>query len=65
MVAAMEVPHDKTSSYGVIDPAEDRGNLVAAKGLVEKPKPRGRTLEPWRSSGGTSCRPESWSHSAR
>ena len=39
MVAAMEVPHDKTSSYGVIDPAEDRGNLVAAKGLVEKPKP--------------------------
>ena len=39
MVAAMEVPHDRTSSYGVIDPAEDHGMLVAAKGLVEKPKP--------------------------
>lgn len=39
MVAAMEVPHERTSSYGVIDPAEDHGTLVSAKGLVEKPKP--------------------------
>ncbi|MEM7210434.1 MAG: UTP--glucose-1-phosphate uridylyltransferase GalU [Pseudomonadota bacterium] len=39
MVAAMEVPHDRTSSYGVIDPSEDHGQLVSAKGLVEKPKP--------------------------
>lgn len=39
MVAAMEVPHERTSSYGVIDPSEDQGTLVAAKGLVEKPKP--------------------------
>lgn len=39
MVAAMEVPHDRTSSYGVIDPAGEDGNLIAAKGLVEKPKP--------------------------
>ena len=39
MVAAMEVPHERTSSYGVIDPAEDHGKLVSAKGLVEKPKP--------------------------
>lgn len=39
MVAAMEVPHERTSSYGVIDPAEDHGTLVAARGLVEKPKP--------------------------
>ena len=40
MVAAMEVPHDRTSSYGVIDPSEDHGTLVAAQGLVEKPKPQ-------------------------
>ena len=39
MVAAMEVPPEKTSSYGVIDPSEDMGKLVAAKGLVEKPSP--------------------------
>ena len=39
MVAAMEVPHERTSSYGVIDPAEDLGTLVSARGLVEKPKP--------------------------
>ncbi len=39
MVAAMEVPPEKTASYGVIDIAEDHGSLVRAKGLVEKPKP--------------------------
>ena len=39
MVAAMEVPHERTSSYGVIDPAQDHGTLVSAKGLVEKPRP--------------------------
>ncbi|MEM7744324.1 MAG: UTP--glucose-1-phosphate uridylyltransferase GalU [Pseudomonadota bacterium] len=39
MVAAMEVPHEKTKSYGVIDPAEERGNLIRARGLVEKPDP--------------------------
>jgi UTP--glucose-1-phosphate uridylyltransferase len=39
MVAAMEVAPERTSSYGVIDVAEDEGNLVRAKGLVEKPAP--------------------------
>lgn len=38
MVAAMEVPNDKVSSYGVLDVAEDRGAIVKAKGMVEKPK---------------------------
>lgn len=38
MVAAMEVPHEKTSSYGVLDVKEDLGNLVSVKGMVEKPK---------------------------
>lgn len=39
MVAAMEVAPERISSYGVIDPSEDMGALVMAKGLVEKPKP--------------------------
>ncbi len=39
MVAAMEVPLEKTASYGVLDIAEDEGRLVRAAGLVEKPKP--------------------------
>ncbi|MCF2906091.1 UTP--glucose-1-phosphate uridylyltransferase GalU [Octadecabacter sp. CECT 8868] len=39
MVAAMEVPADKASSYGVIDIKEDFGSMVSVKGLVEKPKP--------------------------
>ena len=37
MVAAMEVPEEKASSYGVIDIKEDLGSMVAVKGLVEKP----------------------------
>jgi len=39
MVAAMEVPPEKASSYGVLDVAEDMGALVRVKGMVEKPKP--------------------------
>ena len=39
MVAAMEVPADKASSYGVIDIKEDSGSMVSVKGLVEKPAP--------------------------
>ncbi len=39
MVAAMEVPTEKTSAYGVLDVAEDMGKVVTAKGMVEKPKP--------------------------
>jgi UTP--glucose-1-phosphate uridylyltransferase len=38
MVAAMEVPPAKASSYGVLDISEDMGAIVRAKGMVEKPK---------------------------
>jgi UTP--glucose-1-phosphate uridylyltransferase len=38
MVAAMEVAPEKTSSYGVLDVADDMGSIVAVKGMVEKPK---------------------------
>lgn len=37
MVAAMEVPQDKASSYGVLDIKEDMGGMVSVKGMVEKP----------------------------
>jgi len=39
MVATMEVPDDKTSSYGILDVKEDMGSVVSVKGMVEKPKP--------------------------
>ena len=38
MVAAMEVPPEKASSYGVLDVKEDMGSIVSVKGMVEKPK---------------------------
>lgn len=38
MVAAMEVPPEKASSYGVLDIGNDMGSIVQAKGMVEKPK---------------------------
>ena len=38
MVAAMEVPVNKISSYGVLDVAEDMGSILQVKGMVEKPK---------------------------
>jgi UTP--glucose-1-phosphate uridylyltransferase len=38
MVAAMEVPPEKASSYGVLDIDEDMGAIVHVKGMVEKPK---------------------------
>ena len=38
MVAAMEVPADRVSSYGILDVKEDRGSLVQAAGMVEKPE---------------------------
>ncbi|MEM1362292.1 MAG: UTP--glucose-1-phosphate uridylyltransferase GalU [Pseudomonadota bacterium] len=37
VVAAMEVPMDKVSSYGVLDIEEDMGSIVRVKGMVEKP----------------------------
>lgn len=39
MVAAMEVPPEKASAYGVLDVKDDRGSLVSVKGMVEKPAP--------------------------
>ncbi len=38
MVAAMEVPPEKASSYGILDIKEDMGQLVSVKGMIEKPK---------------------------
>ncbi|WP_373049693.1 UTP--glucose-1-phosphate uridylyltransferase GalU [Thalassovita aquimarina] len=39
MVAAMEVPPEKASAYGVLDVQEDMGSVVSVKGMVEKPAP--------------------------
>lgn len=38
IVAAMEVPQEKASAYGVLDIDRDMGSLVSVKGMVEKPK---------------------------
>lgn len=37
IVAAMEVPPERASSYGVLDIKNDMGQLVEAQGMVEKP----------------------------
>ena len=37
MVAAMEVPKEKASSYGILDIAEESGPLVKVNEMVEKP----------------------------
>ena len=39
VVAVVEVPREQTSRYGVLDIVEDKGSLVRAKGVVEKPAP--------------------------
>lgn len=39
MVAAMEVPPERASAYGVLDIKEDLGNMVSTKGMIEKPTP--------------------------
>ncbi len=39
MVAAMEVPREKASAYGVLDVQDDMGALVSVNGMVEKPEP--------------------------
>ena len=39
MVAAMEVPTEKTSSYGILDVNGNVGSVTRAKGMIEKPKP--------------------------
>lgn len=38
MVAAMEVPEDKASSYGILDVPTGIGPLSRVRGMVEKPK---------------------------
>ena len=38
MISVLEVPHEKVSSYGVIEPGELKGSLTEVKGLVEKPE---------------------------
>ena len=37
MVAAMEVPRSKTSSYGILEVDEDQAGLMPVTGMVEKP----------------------------
>ncbi len=39
IVAAMEVPAEKASSYGILEGEDVGNNLVAVKGMVEKPAP--------------------------
>lgn len=39
MAAVMDVPREKTASYGILDIEEDHGHLVRAKGVIEKPAP--------------------------
>lgn len=39
IVAAMEVPESRASSYGILDVKEDMGSIVSTKGMVEKPGP--------------------------
>ena len=38
MVATMEVPTERTSSYGILDGQSNGGALVPVRGMVEKPK---------------------------
>ena len=39
MVAAMDVPPEAASAYGVLDVKEDMGSMVSIRGMVEKPAP--------------------------
>src|SRR5437764_13246275 len=39
MVAVMEIPREQTRRYGVLDVVSDAGQLVRARGVVEKPEP--------------------------
>jgi UTP--glucose-1-phosphate uridylyltransferase len=38
MAAVMDVPKTQVSKYGIMDVAEDKGRLVRATGVVEKPR---------------------------
>lgn len=39
MAAVMDVPREKTASYGILETADRQGQLVKASGLIEKPTP--------------------------
>ena len=39
MVAAMEVPREKTDAYGILQVSEESERVVGIEGMVEKPKP--------------------------
>src|SRR5688500_14394801 len=39
IVCGLEVPADKTASYGIITPGESSGATTEVRGLVEKPQP--------------------------
>ena len=39
LIAAEEVPDDKTASYGIITPGKSKGALTEVLGLIEKPSP--------------------------
>ena len=39
MVAVMDVPHERTGSYGIVTPGADDGRIVQVEGLDEKPDP--------------------------
>ncbi|MEM7679930.1 MAG: UTP--glucose-1-phosphate uridylyltransferase GalU [Pseudomonadota bacterium] len=39
IIAVEDVPHEETSSYGIVDTGGAEGKILAVKGLVEKPKP--------------------------
>ena len=39
IVAVVEVPREQTRRYGVLDIVAEKGKLVEARGVVEKPEP--------------------------
>ncbi len=39
LLGVVDVPREKTKSYGILDVQSDDGRLASAKGLVEKPAP--------------------------
>ena len=39
IVCVENVPHERTASYGIVDPGSSDGRLTEVRGLVEKPKP--------------------------
>ena len=40
MVAVMDVPREQVSRYGILDVESEAGNVVRARGVVEKPAPK-------------------------